>query len=176
MSELAHEGHTVILITHDKSVAAHARRTIEIRDGTIVSDTGPDVAHVRPRWHLPPQIRTSARRCRFRAFREAMRMALRALRMNVFRTLLTLLGIVIGVGSVVAMMAIGEGAKQAVVAADRFDGHEPARRAPAIATCAAIAAPSRPSFREDADAIAKLAEHFLGGSGEHRRRHGAAGR
>ena len=46
---------------------------------------------------------------------EAMRMALRALRMNLFRTLLTLLGIVIGVGSVVAMMAIGEGAKQAVV-------------------------------------------------------------
>jgi macrolide transport system ATP-binding/permease protein len=37
------------------------------------------------------------------------------LRANLFRTILTLLGIVIGVGSVVAMLAIGEGAKQAVV-------------------------------------------------------------
>ncbi len=44
-----------------------------------------------------------------------MRMALRALRANVFRTMLTLLGIVIGVGSVVAMLAIGEGAKQQVM-------------------------------------------------------------
>lgn len=33
------EGHTVILITHDKNVAAHARRVIEIKDGAIVADT-----------------------------------------------------------------------------------------------------------------------------------------
>ena len=42
-------------------------------------------------------------------------MALRSLRANLFRSLLTLLGIVIGVGSVIAMLAIGDGAKQAVV-------------------------------------------------------------
>lgn len=42
-------------------------------------------------------------------------MALRSLRSNIFRTVLTLLGIVIGVGSVVGMMALGEGAKQQVV-------------------------------------------------------------
>jgi putative ABC transport system ATP-binding protein len=33
------KGHTIILITHDKNVAAHARRVIEIKDGQIVSDT-----------------------------------------------------------------------------------------------------------------------------------------
>ncbi len=42
-------------------------------------------------------------------------MATRALKANIFRTVLTLLGIVIGVSSVVAMLAIGEGAKQRVV-------------------------------------------------------------
>jgi macrolide transport system ATP-binding/permease protein len=52
----------------------------------------------------------------FSGFRESLRMAMRALRANVFRTVLTLLGIVIGVGSVVAMLAIGEGAKQQVIA------------------------------------------------------------
>ena len=42
-------------------------------------------------------------------------MALRSLRANLFRSVLTLLGIVIGVGSVIAMLAIGDGAKQAVI-------------------------------------------------------------
>src|SRR5690606_25570218 len=41
--------------------------------------------------------------------------ALRALKANVFRAILTLLGIVIGVASVIAMLAIGDGAKQAVI-------------------------------------------------------------
>jgi macrolide transport system ATP-binding/permease protein len=46
---------------------------------------------------------------------EAAKMALRSLRANIFRSVLTLLGIVIGVGSVIAMLAIGDGAKQAVI-------------------------------------------------------------
>jgi macrolide transport system ATP-binding/permease protein len=58
----------------------------------------------------------SSRTAVFSGFRESLRMAMRALRANVFRTVLTLLGIVIGVGSVVAMLAIGEGAKQEVIA------------------------------------------------------------
>jgi macrolide transport system ATP-binding/permease protein len=37
------------------------------------------------------------------------------LRANLFRTVLTLLGIVIGIGSVIAMLAIGDGAKQLVL-------------------------------------------------------------
>ncbi len=44
------------------------------------------------------------------------RMALRALRRNKLRTLLTMLGIIIGVGAVIAMVAIGNGAKAQVEA------------------------------------------------------------
>jgi len=33
------DGHTIVLITHDHAVAAHANRIIEIKDGEIVSDT-----------------------------------------------------------------------------------------------------------------------------------------
>jgi len=33
------DGHTIILITHDKTVAQRADRIIEIRDGEIISDT-----------------------------------------------------------------------------------------------------------------------------------------
>jgi macrolide transport system ATP-binding/permease protein len=44
-----------------------------------------------------------------------MHLALHALQANWFRTLLTLLGIIIGVASVVSMMAIGESGKQQVL-------------------------------------------------------------
>ena len=46
--ELHAAGHTIILVTHEKEVAMHARRTLLMRDGWIVSDTlnsgGTDVA------------------------------------------------------------------------------------------------------------------------------------
>src|SRR5512145_1272625 len=45
-----------------------------------------------------------------------LRMALRALRRNKLRTILTMLGIIIGVGAVIAMVAIGNGAKALIEA------------------------------------------------------------
>src|SRR5690606_26018875 len=41
LENLSAQGHTIILITHDAKVAAHAHRLIEIRDGVIISDPGP---------------------------------------------------------------------------------------------------------------------------------------
>src|SRR5690606_1044307 len=39
LRELAAQGHTVILITHDREIASQASRIIEIRDGASVSDS-----------------------------------------------------------------------------------------------------------------------------------------
>ena len=126
---LADAGHTVVLITHDPNVAKQARRMVEIRDGEIVSDSGL-VLRGPARTRVAPQDDESnvPRHAEVRALRtahseprstlllsESLRMAMRALRANVFRTILTLLGIVIGVGSVVSMLAIGEGARQQVL-------------------------------------------------------------
>ena len=47
---------------------------------------------------------------------ESLSMAFTALRANVFRTVLTLLGVIIGVAAVVAMMAIGDGGKRDALA------------------------------------------------------------
>jgi macrolide transport system ATP-binding/permease protein len=115
LKDLAAQGHTVILITHAAEVAQHAQRVIEIKDGHILADPGP----------RPPegQAALAAQNWTARAGRishlsdvvEAAKTALRALRANVFRAILTLLGIVIGVASVIAMMAIGDGAKQVVI-------------------------------------------------------------
>ena len=108
LDQLNGDGRTVILITHEAEVAAHAHRQIVISDGRIVSDsgtadrTGPEQAGVvRDHGHLALGAEVS----------EAVKMAIRSLRANIFRTALTLLGVVIGVAAVVTMLAIGDGSK-----------------------------------------------------------------
>jgi len=112
LKQLHAEGHTIVLITHDQKVAANAERIIQIADGRIVGDSG-NVDAGKPR------SRPERARERVAAWLpdlgEAVKMALRSLRANVFRSALTLLGVVIGVAAVVVMMAIGNGSKQQVV-------------------------------------------------------------
>ena len=117
LEDLARRGHTVIVITHSAEVAAHAQRVIEIGDGRIARDAGPRPDAGAAPWRQPE---ARARAARSVAWIEAIRAAGRALRANLFRTALTLLGIVIGVGSVIAMLAVGNGARQAVL--DRISG------------------------------------------------------
>jgi macrolide transport system ATP-binding/permease protein len=156
LEDLAGQGHTVILITHDRSVASHARRIIELRDGVIVSDSGPDLQHrasIDEARIAPSQANSGAL---FAGLPEAVRMAGRALRANIFRTVLTLLGIVIGVGSVVSMMAIGEGAKQAVVQQIGSMGTNLLLVRPGGRNMRGYNGPVATLTPEDADAIAKL--------------------
>ena len=116
LKELHADGHTIILVTHDADVAANASRIIEIRDGRIVADHArsqalPPVvkADVSP----PPQKNTwSAAGGRFG---EAARMAMRAMVGHKLRTLLTMLGIIIGIASVVSVVALGEGSRQKIL-------------------------------------------------------------
>ncbi|MEK7244932.1 MAG: ABC transporter permease, partial [Pseudomonadota bacterium] len=115
LRRLQAEGHTVVLITHDPKIAAEAGRVVTLADGGVVSDIGGD-GGAAPLFlaatfgEIPKRV-TGA----LADVNEAVKMALRSLRANLFRALLTLLGIVIGVGSVVAMLAIGDGAKQEVL-------------------------------------------------------------
>ncbi|MSO84693.1 MAG: MacB family efflux pump subunit [Rhodospirillales bacterium] len=110
------EGHTVILITHDSKIAAEAGRVVTLADGRVVSDVGGEGKPAAPLPAAGPFAATPERMTGALADAgEAVKMALRSLRANLFRSLLTLLGIVIGVGSVVAMLAIGDGAKQEVL-------------------------------------------------------------
>jgi macrolide transport system ATP-binding/permease protein len=113
LEELSERGHTVILITHAPEVARHARRTIEIKDGRIVGDTGPGPSV--PAATPPAAPERGDGRALLADAVEAARTAVRALRANLFRTVLTLLGIVIGVASVIAMLAVGDGAKRSVL-------------------------------------------------------------
>ena len=108
------DGHTVILITHSREVAEAADRLIEIRDGRIISDRN---RKPRASGEAAAGLQKAAKEgsAAIADISEAIKMAFRALRANLFRTVLTLLGIVIGVGSVVAMLAIGTGAQNSVL-------------------------------------------------------------
>ena len=115
------EGRTVILITHDRNVANHAKRIIRIHDGRVTDDA-PNIPagaeDALPTPDVPPPTYAHPLRPRQKLgneLLEASKTALRALNANLFRTALTLLGIVIGVAAVITMLAIGQGSKQNVL-------------------------------------------------------------
>lgn len=113
LGDLNQQGVTIILITHDAEVAAKAKRQIHIQDGKILSDNGCSREYSTQTNNETLSDLPSI------AISEAVSISFRALYANWFRTLLTLLGVVIGVAAVVAMMAIGEGGKQQVI--DRIE-------------------------------------------------------
>jgi macrolide transport system ATP-binding/permease protein len=111
LKQLHSEGRTIILITHDASVAEHAERIVHIKDGRIVDDSG-----VKRAVAGGNQRASSAAQANWLDdLEEAMKMAMRSLRANKFRSALTLLGVMIGVAAVVTMLAIGNGSKEAVM-------------------------------------------------------------
>jgi len=144
LQSLAARGHTVIVITHAPEVAARAQRVIELKDGRVVRDDGPGLAPVAP----APRLAAAPARAGSAFLNdtvEAARTAVRALRANLFRTALTLLGIVIGVASVIAMLAIGDGAKRAVM--DRMSS---------LGTNLLLVRPGAPNVRGQGGSIATL--------------------
>ncbi|WP_020565553.1 MacB family efflux pump subunit [Methylosarcina fibrata] len=112
LAELHKAGRTILLITHDAQIAAHAERIIHIRDGRIDDDSAPSGGKTNGPM---PLIKVKGKAGVFADVGEAVKTALRALRVNLFRTSLTLLGIIIGVAAVVTMLAVGEGSQRQVL-------------------------------------------------------------
>lgn len=118
LEELNREGRTIIIVTHDPQVAARARRQIRIADGRIAA---PEVGrpqdppdHTRTGTSASPPPHHGRRQLDMSI--AAARTASRSLRRDPFRTLLTLFGVMIGVASVIAMLAVGEGGAEAALA------------------------------------------------------------
>src|SRR5205085_1661339 len=88
-------------------------RQIEIKDGRILSDTRRRDAGSSA-VHAPVRQRTGAFQVLDRGV-EAFRMALRAMGSHKLRTFLTMLGIIIGIASVVSVVALGQGSQQMVL-------------------------------------------------------------
>jgi macrolide transport system ATP-binding/permease protein len=121
LEELNAEGKTIIIVTHDMNVARRARRIIELSDGVIISDRAntpdqPAPAATAPAAAVELTRRGGGLRSLVDRFREALRMAVLAMAAHRLRTFLTMLGIIIGIASVVSVVAIGQGTQQQVLA------------------------------------------------------------
>lgn len=113
IKELHEKGHTIILVTHDKNIANYANRIIEIKDGEIISDTS------KSSHYIFVKKETIKEKNSFSFFKdqlvESFKMALNAISAHKLRSFLTMLGIIIGIASVVSIVALGNGSQQKIL-------------------------------------------------------------
>lgn len=113
LKELNAKGHTVIMVTHDPDVAAHAKRVIELKDGLVIRDTKqapPPVSsnHIDLHEEAEPK-KVGLYGQLLQRISNAFKMAVISMAMQRMRTFLTMLGIIIGIASVVLVIALGRG-------------------------------------------------------------------
>ncbi|MBU3846537.1 MAG: MacB family efflux pump subunit [Candidatus Acinetobacter avistercoris] len=120
LRELNAKGHTIILVTHDHNVAKNATRIIEISDGNIISDE-PNIPETNDA-PLEKQALVRSNQKKISSWRSAVdrlgetfRMALLAMNAHRMRTFLTMLGIIIGIASVVSVVALGNGSQKQIL-------------------------------------------------------------
>jgi macrolide transport system ATP-binding/permease protein len=111
LKQLNEEGHTIILITHDNHIASQANRIIEIKDGEILSDTTKENKSLTELKEKAHSFRLDLKNI----FTESFKMAYYAIFSHKLRSLLTMLGIVIGIASVVSVVALGNGSTQNIM-------------------------------------------------------------
>ncbi|WP_153445740.1 MacB family efflux pump subunit [Vibrio algicola] len=117
LQELHHDGHTIILVTHDMDVAQFADRIIELKDGVIIQDYINKQQRQIEQKQLEPKVAANKNRfvTMLDRINEALKMALIAMSSHRLRTFLTMLGIIIGIASVVSVVALGSGTQQQIL-------------------------------------------------------------
>ncbi|MFA7677796.1 MAG: ABC transporter permease, partial [Candidatus Omnitrophota bacterium] len=119
LKKLNEQGKTIVMVTHENEVAECAKRIITMRDGRIVSDTVKNksyaeettVASGAPVSEIISHKHSSLGSIEFL---QHLHQSVRAILSNKMRSFLSMLGILFGVAAVIAMLALGEGAKQSL--------------------------------------------------------------
>ena len=105
LQDIHRQGNTVVLITHDNSIAVQAQRIIRLEDGKVVYD-GPSDA---PEAVVTPRIAGGEEGEERMSILESLELALKNIVSSKVRTLLTMLGIIIGVAAVIVIVGLGNG-------------------------------------------------------------------
>ncbi|MFA5062631.1 MAG: ABC transporter permease [Candidatus Omnitrophota bacterium] len=120
LKKLNEKGKTVIIVTHESEIAAHAKRIVTMRDGKIISDNSTSSVIKTPGNAIPQNLikdilshSASAVKGSIE-FLDYLRQASFAMLSHKMRAFLSILGILIGVAAVIAMLAIGQGAKESI--------------------------------------------------------------
>ena len=118
--DLYKKGHTIIIVTHDPKIAEYASRVIEIKDGNIISDTTKKDEIFTAKKHDAPQ------KSAFVYYKdqliESFKMSISAMLSHKLRSLLTMLGIIIGIAAVISVVALGKGSQEQILAGIRKIG------------------------------------------------------
>lgn len=119
IKKLNQDGKTIVMVTHEPEIAAHAKRIIMMRDGKIISDkkvaANSKIIADNKADEIIEHVLSKTERVRREAnFLDYLRQAAVAMISHKMRSFLSILGILIGVAAVVAMLAIGQGAKESI--------------------------------------------------------------
>ncbi|PIT63845.1 macrolide ABC transporter permease/ATP-binding protein MacB [Snodgrassella alvi] len=113
LHKLHDAGHTIVMVTHDPTIAANANRVIEISDGRIIAD------HSKNTDIPPSNIESIEERNSWHFYRdqffESFLMSIQAIMAHKMRSFLTMLGIIIGIASVVSVVALGRGSQEKIL-------------------------------------------------------------
>lgn len=124
LKQLHKDGHTIIIVTHDQNIAKQTNRIIEISDGIIISDKNNEtfnetIPKEQENDIKPESINKGLKRGQIFSIRnqinEAFKMALKAIFSHKIRSFLTMLGIIIGIASVVSIVALGQGSQAKIL-------------------------------------------------------------
>ncbi len=121
LKKLNEKGKTIVIVTHENEIAAHAKRVITMRDGQIISDktaaeTKISKTESSASGSLIKDVLSQSGRAAKGGmeFLDYLKQAVSAMLSHKMRAFLSILGILIGVGAVIAMLAIGQGAKESI--------------------------------------------------------------
>ncbi len=121
LKSLNDQGKTIIMVTHEKDMASYASRIIEMKDGQIISDQTQQDKQAKPVHDTPKTDWSFIDRAVSSIYDagkwlDSLKQAIYAMLSHKLRSLLSILGILIGVAAVIAMLALGRGAQESIQA------------------------------------------------------------